>query len=76
MINHIFKTHLIQAAITFHGGTQSISKILFFNVKFSLAYPWGAFNHILNPGSHQAEECPDDKAFTGIISYLSISLKS
>ena len=33
VLNEVFRAHLVQTAITFHGGMQAI------------AYEWGAANH-------------------------------
>lgn len=74
VINYIVKTHLIQAAITFHGGEHSLSIFPgFLIIIHCIAYPWGAFNHIQNSNTKEhpkAEECPDDRAFSGKFDFL------
>jgi hypothetical protein len=54
-VNEIFRSNLIQNAVTFHGGEHSIS------------YEWGASNHL---GSKRTSESPDDVAQAAIASVM------
>lgn len=47
-VNEVWRNHLFQLAITFHGGTRSVS------------YEWGSINHELSGGG--SDRSPDDKA--------------
>lgn len=47
-VNEVWRDHLFQLSITFHGGTRSIS------------YEWGSTNHELSGGG--SERSPDDRA--------------
>lgn len=54
-VNEVFNEHIIQAAITFHGGI---------NV---LGYAWGNFIHAVSNGhKYKSTESPDHKAFHDI----------
>jgi len=48
VINELFREHLFQAMITFHGGTRILS------------YEWGSRNHVKQNNRRQATEPPDD----------------
>ncbi|TYZ61698.1 hypothetical protein PybrP1_005710 [[Pythium] brassicae (nom. inval.)] len=47
-VNEVWRDHLFQLSITFHGGTRSIS------------YEWGSTNHELSGGG--SDRSPDDRA--------------
>lgn len=47
-VNEVWRDHLFQLSITFHGGTRSVS------------YEWGSNNHVLSGGSG-SQISPDDK---------------
>ncbi|GAB9467912.1 hypothetical protein Gpo141_00005242 [Globisporangium polare] len=47
-VNEVWRDHLFQLSITFHGGTRSVS------------YEWGSINHELSGGG--SDRSPDDKA--------------
>uniref|UniRef100_K3WZB5 Peptidase M14 domain-containing protein n=1 Tax=Globisporangium ultimum (strain ATCC 200006 / CBS 805.95 / DAOM BR144) TaxID=431595 RepID=K3WZB5_GLOUD len=46
-VNEVWRDHLFQLSITFHGGTRSIS------------YEWGSTNHVRSSGGSQRS--PDDR---------------
>jgi hypothetical protein len=51
-VNEVWREHLFQLAVTFHGGMQAI------------AYEWGSFNHFTR--DHRSPESPDDAAQTAL----------
>jgi hypothetical protein len=50
VINEIWRDHVFQMAITFHGGTRAVS------------YEWGSPDHYLNGDSTRSEKSPDHTA--------------
>lgn len=58
VISHIYNKYLIQAAISFHGGDNSIT------------YPWGGYNHIISTFPYVGNKCPDHNAFYEIAQVL------
>jgi hypothetical protein len=50
VVNEIWREHLFQLAITFHGGMRAIS------------YEWGSPNHYSPSNAHRSQKSPDDAA--------------
>jgi len=50
-VNELFRRHLFQFELTFHGGMRA------------LTYEWGSLNHMHN---RKSTESPDDRAFTTV----------
>jgi len=48
-VNEVWRDHLFQLAITFHGGTRAVS------------YEWGSTNHALTSSGEGSEISPDDR---------------
>lgn len=48
-VNEVWRDHLFQLSITFHGGTRAVS------------YEWGSTNHALNSDGEGSEISPDDR---------------
>lgn len=50
VVNEIWRDHMFQLAITFHGGMRAIS------------YEWGSPNHNQPDNAHRSQKSPDDAA--------------
>ncbi|RLN75132.1 hypothetical protein BBJ28_00011877 [Nothophytophthora sp. Chile5] len=50
VVNEIWREHVFQLAVTFHGGTRAVS------------YEWGSPDHYLNGDSTKSEKSPDHMA--------------
>ncbi|KAF4323401.1 hypothetical protein BBO99_00003149 [Phytophthora kernoviae] len=50
VVNEIWRDHVFQLAVTFHGGTRAVS------------YEWGSPDHYLNGDSKRSEKSPDHMA--------------
>ncbi|KAG7398768.1 hypothetical protein PHYBOEH_010511 [Phytophthora boehmeriae] len=50
VVNEIWRDHVFQLAVTFHGGTRAVS------------YEWGSPDHYLNGDSKKSEKSPDHTA--------------
>ncbi|TMW63577.1 hypothetical protein Poli38472_002518 [Pythium oligandrum] len=59
VVNEIWREHIFQLAVTYHGGMRAIS------------YEWGSPNHYLPNNPHRSEKCPDHKAQLQIANSLS-----
>jgi hypothetical protein len=59
VVNEIWRDHIFQLAVTFHGGTRSI------------AYEWGSTNHYIDKNKKRSEKSPDDMAQFDLANLLS-----